>query len=157
MVVKTVQQAVLCLYTHKHSRSLFDHMPQAGSLAHCQRCCSCSPAGCRRQTRSCTRRTHRSTERPGSDPDRHRKPNLGETKIFPKIRQNDNGGITRTSSRHKDNLSEEQLQWRRALRPSGEWEELPHGKQALCADRWLKVPTGHGWHSSGSFAWLLLP
>ena len=33
-------------------------------------------------------------------------------------------------------------------RPGREVEELPQGKQALWAGRWLKVPGGHGWQSS---------
>lgn len=41
--------------------------------------------------------------------------------------------------------------------PCGDVEELPQGKQALWAYKWLNVPEGQGWHSSSSLALVLLP
>jgi len=36
-------------------------------------------------------------------------------------------------------------------------EELPQGKQALWAYKWLKVPGGHLWHSSSDSALVWFP
>lgn len=43
------------------------------------------------------------------------------------------------------------------IKPAGEVEELPQGKQAFWAGRWLKVPAGHGWQSSIFSALVRLP
>lgn len=41
-------------------------------------------------------------------------------------------------------------------RPCDDIEELPQGKQALWAYKWLNVPGGQGWHSSMISALVLL-
>lgn len=41
--------------------------------------------------------------------------------------------------------------------PGGEKAALPQGRHAACPGRALKVPAGHGWHSSDAAAWLFPP